>query len=155
VFEVRVFAEDSLTGTFRIEADGTFTYPLLGELHAAGSTAGELAATIRTGLADGYLNHPQVTVFVKEYWSRMVSILGQVSHPGRYTYRAGMTLVEAIAEAGGTTDSAVLVTIRVTRTTRGVEAGFDVRFKEITQGRSSDFPLMPGDLIFVAESAIR
>jgi polysaccharide export outer membrane protein len=155
VFEVRVFDEESLTGISRIEADGNFSYPLLGSVQAAGLTATELASLLQGRLADGYLIDPQVTVFVKEHNSRQVSVIGQVQKPGRYPYRIGMTLVEAIAEAGGTTESASLSSMRVTRLVEGKEVSADVPFKEITQGRMADFQLQAGDIVFVAESAIR
>ncbi len=155
VFEVRVFEEESLTGTSRIEADGNFTYPLLGTVKAAGLTASELGKLLEERLADGYLRDPQVTVFVQEHNSRQVSVIGQVQKPGRYAYRIGMTLIEAIAEAGGTTNTAVLSTMRVTRLIDGKEVSADVPFKEITQGRMADFALQAGDMVFVAESAIK
>lgn len=155
VFEVRVFEEESLTGSYRIEADGSFIYPFLGRLVVTGLTGSELAELIRQGLADGYMRSPQVTVFVEEYNSRKVSVIGEVRNPGRYAYRAGMTLVEAIAEAGGTTESAVVSTMRVTRRGDDEELSMEIPFKEITQGRVRDFPLAPGDIIFVAESAVK
>jgi len=155
VFEVRVYEEEDLSGIFRLDSDGTFVYPLLGTLQAEGKTAGEIAEDIRAGLADGYLLEPQVTVFVQEYNSRKVSVLGEVKRPGRYTYRQGMTLVEAIAEAGGTGPSAALSMMKVTRTVDGEEHSIDVPFKEITRGRVADFPLLPGDIVFVSESAVR
>lgn len=155
VIEVRVFEEEALTGTSRIEADGTFVYPLLGSVNAAGLTATALAEHLKERLADGYLRTPQVTVFVQEHNSRQVSVIGQVKRPGRYAYRSGMTLIEAIAEAGGTTDSAVLASMKVTRLVEGRELSADVPFKEITQGRVTDFALQAGDIVFVAESAVK
>jgi polysaccharide biosynthesis/export protein len=155
VFEVRVLEEPTLTGNYRVEADGSFVYPLLGQMNASGKTATELAEAIRLGLAAGFMRTPQVNVFVLEFNSRKVSVLGQVHRPGRYAYQAGMTLVEAIAEAGGTTESAVVAAMRVTRHDEQGEVSIDVPFKEITQGGLTDFPLMPGDIIFVAESAVK
>jgi len=140
---------------FRVEDDGRVAYPLLGIIDSAGLTATELAEVIRSGLADGFLQAPQVTVFVTEFNSRKVSVLGQVARPGRYRYRTGMTLVEAIAEAGGTTESAVLQSVRVTRRSKDGDTSLDVAFKEITRGTVSDFPLLPGDIVFVAQSAVK
>ena len=155
VFEVRVFEEESLTDSYRVEADGHFVYPLLGRIEVTGRTATELAEFIRGGLADGFMVAPQVTVFVEEFNSRKVSVLGEVRNPGRYTYRPGMTLVEAIAEAGGTTESSVVATMRVTRRRDEGEISMEIPFKEITQGQVKDFPLSPGDIVFVAESAVK
>ena len=91
---------------------------------------------------------------VKEFNSRKVSVIGQVRKPGRYGYHEGMTLVEAIAMAGGTTDSAVLRSIQVTRN-QGDAAVYEVPFRDITQGREPAFPLIPGDIIFVEESPVK
>jgi protein involved in polysaccharide export with SLBB domain len=71
-----------------------------------------------------------------------------------------MTLVQAIADAGGTTDSALLSSMQVTRTLKSTETrqskkNFVVPFRDITLGRSADFPLLPGDVVVVQESAVR
>ncbi len=156
VFEVRVLEDDGLSGTYRVDADGTFSYPLLGVLTAGGKTATELSDLIRDGLAADYVRDPQVTVFVEEFSSRKVSVLGQVNKPGRYAFHEEMTLMQAIAEAGGTTESAVMSSVRVTRQgEKGEKISLDIPFKAITQGEHRDFPLMPGDIVFVAESAVR
>jgi polysaccharide export outer membrane protein len=158
--EIKVYLEKSLSDRYEVDSDGMITFPLIGAVSVAGLTPSEVADTIRTGLLDGFLRDPQVTVFVVEFNSRQVSIIGEVKKPGRYPYRDGMTLVQAIAEAGGTTDSALLSSMQVTRTvetseTRRSKKNFDVPFKAITLGRSPDFPLLPGDVVVVQESAVR
>jgi polysaccharide export outer membrane protein len=155
VFEVRVHLEEELSGDFRVDGDGTISYPLLGTLEVAGLSSSGVAAKIRDGLADGYLLSPQVTVLLKEQNSRKVSLLGEVTRPGRYTYRDGMTLVEAIAEAGGTTESAVLAEVYVTRHVGGEEFSVEIPYRDITQGRAPDFSLAPGDIVLVPTSPVR
>jgi polysaccharide export outer membrane protein len=158
--EIKVYLEDSLSSLYEIDSDGLITFPLLGAVLVAGLTPAELAERIRTGLLDGFLRDPQVTVIVVEFNSRQVSIIGEVKKPGRYAYRDGMTLVQAIADAGGTTGSALLSSMQVTRTlesteTRQSKKNFVVPFRDITLGRSADFPLLPGDVVVVQESAVR
>jgi len=158
--EIKVYLEDSLSDRYEIDSDGMITFPLLGTVAVAGLTPSEVAERIREGLLEGYLRDPQVTVVVLEFNSRQVSVIGEVKKPGRYSYRDGMTLVQAIADAGGTTDSALLSSMQVTRTTENSEASqtkqnFDVPFRDITLGRSPDFPLLPGDVVVVQESAVR
>lgn len=155
VLEITVYREESLSGTYRLDAEGTVVYPLLGELVLTGKTATEVARVIRAGLADGYLVDPQVSVLVAEYNSSKVTVMGEVGKPGRYPYREGMTLVEVIAEAGGPTESALLQMVRVTRIVDGEETAVEVPFKEITQARAPDFVVHPGDSVFVAESAVK
>jgi len=155
VFEVRVLDEEGLSGDFRVGEDGTIVYPVLGRLPVAGRTANQLAEELTALLADGYLKHPQVAVFVREYNSSKVAVIGQVKAPGRYPYRSDMTIVQAIAEAGGMTDRAVQTTVVVTRREGDDEASYDVPFRDITLGRARDFRLVPGDVIVVAESAVK
>jgi protein involved in polysaccharide export with SLBB domain len=156
VIEVRVHEEESLSGTFRVDTDGTIVYPLLGQLKIAGATANEVAETVRAGLEGDYLVAPQVSVFVSEYNSRKVAVIGEVNNPGRYPFREGLTLIDALAEAGGTTEHALLNSVRVTRATSGEEErSFDLPFKDIAQGLAPDFLLVPGDIIYVAESPVR
>jgi polysaccharide export outer membrane protein len=158
--EIKVYLEDSLSSSYEIDSDGLITFPLLGSVSVAGLTPAELAERIRTGLLEGFLRDPQVTVVVVEFNSRQVSIIGEVKKPGRYAYRDGMTLVQAIADAGGTTGTALLSSMQVTRTTASSETtqskkNFVVPFKDITLGRAPDFPLLPGDVVVVQESAVR
>jgi protein involved in polysaccharide export with SLBB domain len=155
VFEVRVLGEEGLSGDFRVGEDGAVIYPVLGRLEVAGKTANDLAQTLSALLADGYLNHPEVAVFVREHNSSKVAVIGQVQAPGRYSYKTGLTIVEVIAEAGGTTDRALLSTITVTRRVEGEERSYEVPFRDITLGRAPDFRLIPGDVVVVAESAIK
>jgi polysaccharide export outer membrane protein len=155
VIEVRVYLEDSLSGTYRVDADGNILFPLLGTVAVSGRSTTDVAESIRAGLADGFLKEPHVTVVLNAANSRKISVLGEVKNPGRYPFHDGMTLVEAIAEAGGTTPSAVLSGVTVTRREAAGESSFDVPFREITQGRRPDFRLLPGDVIFVLESAVK
>jgi len=154
VFTVQVYLEDSLSGEYRLDSNGDFSFPLLGSLHLSGKTPTEAAEVLSERLSDGFLRNPQVSITVKEFNSRKVSVIGQVRKPGRYGYHEGMTLVEAIALAGGTTDSAVLREIQVTRNEDEVQR-YGVPFKDITQGKAPAFMLVPGDIIFVDESAVR
>ena len=157
LLEVRVYLEESLTGSYRVDASGQIVFPLLGTLQVEGKTPAEVADEIDLGLRDGYLKDPQVSVSVAEFNSRKISVIGEVKSPGRYSYRDGMTIVEAIAEAGGTTPQALLASMQVNRRPPGEaeQIRYEVAFKEITQGRQADFPLLPGDVIVVQESAVK
>ena len=97
--EIKVYLEESLSDRYRVDSDGKVNFPLLGAIAVAGLTPSEVAETIRAGLLDGYLRDPQVSVSVVEFNSRQVSVIGEVNQPGRYPYRDGMTLIQAIAEA--------------------------------------------------------
>jgi polysaccharide export outer membrane protein len=106
VLKVTVFDEPQLSGTFRVDADGSFTYPFVGRLKAVGQTLRTIEAELTARLADGYVRKPQVAIEVEQYRSRSVFIVGEVRNPGKYPLVGEMTLIEALAQAGSTTQSA-------------------------------------------------
>ena len=148
MFEVRVYQEPDLSGAYRLGSDGSIDFPLLGKVRLAGKTASEIAETISQALREGYIRNPQVTVLVKEYNSKKVFVLGQVARPGAYPYSEDMTIVNAIAQAGGTTRSALPNSAHVTRQDRRIP----VRVDDIGKGQQTNFTLSPGDIVFVPES---
>ena len=154
VVEVRVYQEQELTGLYRVESGGGFLFPLIGEVTAEGRAPSELAALIAERLRAGYLRAPQVTVFLKESNSKKVFILGQVKKPGTYRYEEGMSVVQAVALAGGLMPLAApdLILIRGKEGDPVSEERFSIPFKEISRGRASNAPLRPGDILFVPES---
>ena len=159
VVEVRVYQEAELSGLYRVEAHGDFTFPLIGQVQVLNLSPSALAAHIAERLREGYLRDPQVTVFVKESHSKKVFILGKVKKPGSYRYEDGMSVVQAIALAGGLLPIAApeLILIRrpETTSTQGTperEERFSIPFKAISQGRAQNAPLKPGDILFVPES---
>ena len=106
VLTVTVFSEPQLSGRFRVENDGQFSYPFLGRVQASGRTLADIAALVKTRLADGYLRNPQVTVEIEQFRSQNVFIMGEVRTPGRYTLTGAVTLIEALAQAGSVAPSA-------------------------------------------------
>lgn len=106
VLAVTVFNEAQLSGRYRVENDGHFSYPFLGRIKAGGATVAEVAATLRTRLADGYLRNPQVTVEVEQFRSQSVFVIGEVRTPGKYLLSGSVTLIEALAQAGSVAPSA-------------------------------------------------
>lgn len=151
VLEVSVYNEPDLTKITRVQEDGTINYPLLGNIAASGMSVRELEERIRYMLAEDYLVNPQVSIFVKEY--AKVSILGQVSQPGSYELKGRATLMQAIALAGGFSDTGNPAKVKVIRRTQNKEETFDIDTTGITEraDRSNDIILHPGDVVFVEE----
>ena len=113
ILDIKVYENDDLTTTVRVSANNTIRVPLIGEVDVENLTVSEVAAKIEKLLADGYLVNPQVDVFVKEYRSKKVIILGQVNRPGLYELQGKTTLLEFLSKAGGlTADAGNIATIK-------------------------------------------
>ena len=151
VFEVRVFGEPDLSGPYRIAADGTIDYPLIGRVSIAGMQSGDIQELIASRLKDGYLKSPQVSLLVKEWNSRKVSVIGQVQKPGPIAYFPNMTIVDAIAAAGGFTGIASKNSVNLRREIKGSVENLNCRVADISEGRAPNVVLRPGDILVVEE----
>ena len=101
LLEISVFGLDELDQTVRVSTDGTIHLPLLGRLSVADMSKRELELEIGRRLEADFVHNPQVTVFVKEYQSKMISVTGAVKRPGSYQMLGNKTLLEMISLAGG------------------------------------------------------
>ena len=135
------FGEDTLTGEFRVSDSGTIALPLLGSVPAAGLSPDALAAKVADGLQQGnFLRSPSVSAEIVKY--RPIFVLGEVSKPGQYPYQPGMTVVTAVAVAGGFTYRAVNDYASVVRTLDGSAVEGKATRQSFVQ---------PGDVITVFE----
>src|SRR3954465_3913991 len=105
VLTIQVFDQADLGGKYSVETDGTFSFPLIGRVKAAGMTLRGFETELKKKLADGYFRNPQVTVAVEQYRSQRVFVMGEVRAPGPVALTGGMTLIEALARAGSTLPS--------------------------------------------------
>lgn len=106
LIEIRVFELSEMNVTARISADGNITLPLIGAVRASGLTAFGLEQEIKTRLDERYLRDAQVSVFIKEYKSQRVSVMGGVKNPRDYELTGRTTLLQIISMAGGVTSNA-------------------------------------------------
>ena len=165
---ITVWNQADLGGTYVVEADGTFAFPLVGRVRAGGQTIRQLEAELTQLLADGFFKKPQVTVSVEDYRSQRIFVVGEVRTPGTYPLTGGMTLIEAIASAGSTTDAAsneaLIVQENVQRTVQDTGSGptlpedadnedanvITVDIEALQSGRPArNVALRDGDTIFV------
>lgn len=151
LFDVRVFGEPTLSSSYEVDAEGNINFPLIGAIKADGRTAPEIEKEIETRLADGYIKSPSVSVKVTEYRSRRVSVFGQVRSPGTFGFTENMSIVEAITKAGGFTGMAKKNAVRITRVNGKQTERIVVAVEDIGTGRSPNFLLRPGDVVFVPE----
>jgi polysaccharide export outer membrane protein len=154
VFEVRVYGEKELSGTHRVAPDGTISVPLVGTVDVIGLTPAEVGAKLEERFRDGYLREPNVTVFVKEYNSKRVFVLGSVLKPGTFPYEENMSIIQAITLAGGFKDLADPNGTVVTRAADGEDRRYIVPVEKITRGEHTNFVLRPGDIVFVPEGIL-
>lgn len=151
MFEVRVYGETDLSGIYRVATDGTIDFPLAGRIPVVGLRTGEIQERLTERLRQGYLNNPQITVLMKEWNSRKISVLGQVQKPGSVAYYPHMTIVDAIAQAGGFTGIAAKNSVSLRRELGGKVQSHIYRVADITEGRSSNVLVLPGDVLVVEE----
>ena len=101
------YDQADLSGKFTVEADGTFTYPMIGRVKAGGMTLRQVEGQVKKQLKDeGFFNNPQITVSVDQYRSQKIFVVGEVRTPGSYPLSGDMNLVEALARAGSTLPTA-------------------------------------------------
>src|SRR5204863_4483258 len=99
--KITVFDEPDLSMMYRVDADGSLSFPFIGRVQAAGTTLAELQRRITTMLAAGYIKNPQVRVEINQYKSQFVYVIGEVRAPGKITMTGTrMKLHEALALAG-------------------------------------------------------
>jgi polysaccharide export outer membrane protein len=161
VLKVTVFDEPQLSGTFRVDTDGSFTYPFVGRVQAVGQTLRTIEGELAKMLGQGYVRNPQVSIEVEQYRSRSFFVVGEVRSPGRYPLVGDMTLIEALAQAGSTTSAAgsELLILHAqqpgqpasdadtaSRTTR-------VNLADLQSGKlANNIVLREGDTVFVAKA---
>ena len=125
LIEISVFEEEKLNKTVRVSSQGNISLPLLGILRVKGLTANELEREIRELLAEKYLRDPHVGVFIKEYRSQRISVIGAVEKPGPHDVAGQKTILDALGMAGGLKEDAgpLLFLIRPPQTEEEVSPG--------------------------------
>ena len=160
VLTIQLFDQPDLGGKFTVEADGSFSFPLIGRVTAGGSTLRGFETELKRKLADGYFRNPQVSVAVEQYRSQRVFVMGEVRQPGPVPLTGGMTLIEALARAGSTlpTSSGEVAIVRGASASagplnpgqEGVSEIFRATIRELESGAlSQNIQLRDSDTIFV------
>jgi polysaccharide export outer membrane protein len=151
LIEIRVYGEPELTGNYRVGNGGTIDFPLAGSVVAEGLTIAQLQTELVKRLGGAYLKDPQITIMYKEKNNAKVSVLGQVQRPGPVPYFANMTIVDAIAAAGGFTGIAAKNSVTLRREANGHVELKSYPVADISEGRSTNVSLFPGDVVVVDE----
>ncbi len=137
---ILVYNEPNLSGEFTVNANGSLSVPLIGDVTAVNRTTTEIRKEIEGRLAEGYLRAPQVSIDVLTF--RPFYILGEVNKPGNYEYSAGLTVMRAVATANGFTYRADQKHVYIKHAGDAQEQRYTI---------SSDLPLQPGDTVRIGE----
>lgn len=152
---IDVFGIEELTKDVQIDASGRLSFPLVGVVSAAGLTPGELAANLEEKLRGNFVRNPNVTVNLIETVSQVVTVDGQVRTPGLFPVVGKMTLVRAVAIAGGTAEFAKLDDVVVFRTVNGQKMAALYNLKAIRRGQYEDPDIYANDIVIVGDSQSR
>jgi polysaccharide biosynthesis/export protein len=156
LLDVEVLDVENMKRTVRVNAAGVISLPLIGAVVVAGLTAQQAEAYIAERYAEKYLQNPQISVFIKEYTTERITLDGAVVRPGIYPLTGQITLLRALALAGGfgpIADSSEVRLFRVSEKGERQVAVFDVEL--IRTGKSDDPDIKGGDLIVVQRDANR
>lgn len=151
ILAISVWNEPALRQSVPVRPDGKISLPLIGDIQAAGRTPVQLQADIATKL-QAFITHPEVTVIVQQMNSKKYNILGRVMKPGAYLLSTSMTVLDAIAQAGGFQDFAKQRSIYVLRDKPGAgESRFPFNYKDVIKGKhlEQNIKLEPNDTIIV------
>lgn len=164
VLRIVVFEEPTLSGSFRIDADGSFQYPFLGRVAAAGKSLRDLEQQMSKQLEGGFVRRAQVSMEVEQFRSRSLFVIGEVRSPGKFPMTGQMTVLEALAAAGSVTPNAGSeVLVLRTATADAAQPVSPVAANEANVRRvnladlqlgklSENIPLQEGDTVFVPKA---
>ena len=147
--DISVLGHEDFKDSVIVLPDGTFDYPHIGKVKAAGLTLDGLKARLMQGLSD-YLNQPEVTVTLRQGQARKVSLLGAgAKSAGQYEYRQGMHLLDLLAQSGGPLAGPELTQAMLV--TDGGKDSVPINLPRLLSGAdtSQNLPLAPGDILFL------
>jgi protein involved in polysaccharide export with SLBB domain len=156
VIDIRFLASPEYNETVTVRPDGRISLLGIGELDALGLTPAELDSLVTASYAQ-ILIHPDVTVIVRDFGGQKCFVAGEVERPGSLDVTKGMTMLRAIATAGGPKKSAKMgsvILIRLDEQQRGEATRLDLSFTSMTDGLENDLPVMGNDIIYVPRTFI-
>ncbi|HKD80947.1 MAG TPA: polysaccharide biosynthesis/export family protein [Candidatus Angelobacter sp.] len=154
LLQVSVFGASDYNHEVRVGTDGSINLPFIGSVKVAGLTPRAIATDLQGRLSQGgYFNNPQVSVFVKEYATQGVSVLGEVQKPGVYPLYGSRTLFDVLSAAQGTTQVAG-DKVYITHRDRPQQAEVVKLSYDPTGAARSNVPVLPGDTVIVQKASM-
>ena len=152
---IKVFKSEDISGDYDVDLAGHISLPLIGEVEAANLTTAQLDQKLTQKLGEKYLEHPDVSVSIKQSSGRLVTIDGAVRNGGSFPLAGNLTLMQAIALAHGTTEDANAHRVAIFRTIEGKRQAAAFDLVSIRRGQAHDPPVYAGDIIVVDGSSVR
>jgi polysaccharide biosynthesis/export protein len=147
---IEVYKDAQLSQSVQVRPDGKITLPLVGDLDAVNRTPIELRDTIANSLKE-YMTNPVVTVIVVEATAATAYVMGEVYHPGSVNLQAPLTVLQALAMAGGLKDFADAKNIKILRRTPTGLQTIAFNYKEAVKSARAPIYLRPGDTVVVPD----
>lgn len=147
---ISVWKEPDLQKETLVRPDGSFSFPLVGEVDAKGKTVADLNKVVSQKLAK-FISDPVVTVSIQEIRGNKVYVIGQVNKPGEFIMNPSVDVMQVLSMAGGTTPFASLGDIVVLRRTPAGKQSLPFRYNDVVKGRRMDqnIDLQAGDVVVV------
>jgi polysaccharide biosynthesis/export protein len=152
---IKVFKQEDLTGDYDVDLAGHISLPLIGEVEAANLTTAQLDQRLSDKLGEKYLEHPDVSVSIKQSAGRLVTIDGAVKDSGSFPVMGNLTLMQAVALAKGTTEDANPHRVAIFRTISGKRQAAAFDLTSIRRGEAQDPQIYPGDIVVVDGSSVK
>lgn len=150
VLDISVWKEEGLRKEVLVRPDGGISFPLVGELQAAGKTAEEIRSEVAARLANK-INDPVVSVSVLKVAGNKIYVIGRVARPGEYMAGRYIDVLQALSMAGGLTPFAAEDDIRILRKRAGRDEVFEFEYSDVRKGRKleQNIILQGGDVVVV------
>ena len=152
---IKVFKMPDLSGDYEVDLTGQVSMPLIGNVPAAELTTAQLDERVTERLGEKYLENPDVSVGVKASTRRSITVDGAVKSPGSFPVTGTMTLMQAVASAGGTAEDANARRVAIFRTIGGKRQAAAFDLVSIRRGEAEDPRVYPGDIVVIDGSSIK
>ena len=152
---VKVFRMPDLSGDYQVDLTGQISMPLIGEVRAVDLTTAQLDDSLTKRFGERYLENPDISVGIKESSRRAITVDGAVKNAGAFPAAGDVTLMQAVALAGGVSEDANARRIAVFRTIEGQRQAAAFDLVSIRRGENPDPRIFPGDIIVVDGNGVK
>ena len=152
---VKVFRMPDLSGDYQVDLTGQISMPLIGEVRAVDMTTAQLDDTLTKRFGEKYLENPDISVGIKESARRSITVYGAVKNAGAFAATRELTLMQAVALAGGLGEAANARRVAVFRTIDGRRQAAAFDLVNIRRGENPDPKIYPGDIIVVDGDGVK